>query len=149
MGLCLFCSVPEDVNSNELHLQPMDKVKGTEFICSTWKYAIPKTSLAITKLLDRNKSVGLYDRTSGKVICGMCINDCGLMGMLHTLAEYRGKGYATLVAKQIMKNFAQDNDAAPCSAVEIKNYKSIAFHEKLGMTVSHFADFIKYAPQEW
>lgn len=72
------------------------------------------------------------------------------MGNLYTLEEHRGKGYALLVAKKLIKSFVeQEGGVVPCSAVEIKNYKSISFHQKLGMSVSHSADFIKYVPQSW
>ncbi|CAL8104458.1 unnamed protein product [Orchesella dallaii] len=137
----------------ELNSLSSDVAKGTRFICQTWKYSIPgKTDLAIEKLLRKNKSVGLYRRNgseSGEILCGMLTNDCGLMGMLHTVPEHRGKGYATLVTKKLMKNLAAENGAVPCSAVEMRNYQSIAFHEKLGMNFSHYADFIKYVPQTW
>lgn len=106
--------------------------------------------MAVRKLLERITSpAGLYETETGKIICGICINDCGLMGMLHTLPEHRGKGYARLVVNQTMKSFATEFGAVPCSAVEIRNTQSVAFHESLGMTCSHFADFIKYVPQTW
>jgi len=68
--------------------------------------------------------------------------------MLYTLENYRGRGYAQLVMSTLMDAMLAQG-LAPISGVQVKNFASSVFHEKLGMELSHCADIISYQPTQF
>ena len=67
----------------------------------------------------------------------------GLIGMLYTLAEARGKGYARATMHSVMKSLA-DEGFIPACTVETRNLNSKALQHKIGFKEGPIVDFVVY-----
>ncbi|ODM96263.1 hypothetical protein Ocin01_10419 [Orchesella cincta] len=113
--------------------------KETEFILSTWKYTNEGSRSVIRNCIAANASAGVF--VDGKCVSGVITPGVGLISALYTLKDYRGKGFAKLTMKYAYKEFAMDG-CIPCSTVEVRNERSIGFHQSLGVNVSSIVDWI-------
>lgn len=122
-----------------MEVKPLEPEKDTEFILSTWAYSKKTSRTPIARLLGATQSSGVF--VDGKCVSGVLTQGYGLLSMLYTHKEYRGKGYGKLTMQYAYKESAKEG-LVPCSTVEIKNARSIAFHESLGLKRSSKVDFI-------
>jgi len=127
-------------------VSPLDPHSACEFFSRTWKYSLPTSKEAIKELLRLNPSCGVF--VDGELVCGEFVNGVGYMGMLFTLEEHRGRGYAKIVTTTLI-NSAIDHGMVPACAIEMKNIGSQRFHEKLGMRCSHLVDLITVRKSEF
>jgi len=72
----------------------------------------------------------------------------GLIGMLHTLKEHRGKSYAKYAMHYIMKKMSE-NDLVPSCTVELRNETSKAFQNKIGFKIAMVCDFVVHEKSGW
>jgi GNAT superfamily N-acetyltransferase len=124
-----------------VELKPLDVDKGAKFIFSTWKYAHETTLEYIQKTVQLNKSSGVY--VSGEPVSGITTSSAGLMAKLYTLKEHRNKNYGKLCMQDLMKQLA-GSGLIPASTVEVNNEPSKKFHEKVGLKVFQYVDFVCY-----
>ncbi|CAL8109348.1 unnamed protein product [Orchesella dallaii] len=114
--------------------------KESQFILSTWKYVFDGAEIVVPKCIATNASAGVF--IDGNCVAGVMTPGVGLISALYTFQEYRGKGYAKLTMKYCFKEFAKDG-CIPCSTVEMRNERSVAFHQSLGVKVSSIVDWIE------
>lgn len=121
----------------------MDTEIGAEFITSLWKYTAPGTLEFAKDMIQKLPSSGVYINNS-QVVSGAMTHPHFNIGMLATNPNYRGKGYALICMKALIKNLAEEG-YIPCSAVEVKNEASNKFHLKCGMKLFRTCDYILVA----
>ncbi|CAG7726600.1 unnamed protein product [Allacma fusca] len=142
----LYIMEPKDalelkIPSGNYEVKPINNKEGLEFILKTWKYATEGSSDNVGKCLQRNVSAGVY--VNNEIVAGVITDSHGLIGMLYSLNEVRGKGYGRLVMHQIIKESAA-NQLVPSCTVELRNGISMAFQEKIGLKIAADVDFVMY-----
>ncbi|CAG7726602.1 unnamed protein product [Allacma fusca] len=142
----LYIMEPKDalelkIPSGNYEVKPINNKEGLEFFLKTWKYATEGSSDYVGKCLQRNVSAGVY--TNNEIVTGVNLDGLGLIGMLYSLNEIRGKGYGRLVMHQIIKESAASQFVPSCT-VELRNDISMAFQEKIGLKIAAEVDFIMY-----
>jgi ribosomal protein S18 acetylase RimI-like enzyme len=121
-------------------LKPLDVRTGAEFISRTWKYSHEVTLSFIQSIVQRNESSGIY--FDGKPVSGVTVSQ-GLITMLHTDEEHRKKNFGSLCMQELIKRMTEAG-LIPASTVEINNIASKKFHDKAGMKVCQYVDYIVY-----
>lgn len=132
---CTFCknllSSPPEVTIRRLKGE-----KESEFISSNWKYSHEAN---VSKCIEFNASSGVF--VNGDCASGAIMAEVGFISALYTKSEHRNKGYAKLTMQFLFKEAAK-NGCFPCSSVELRNSRSIAFHQSLGCKVAAIVDWI-------
>lgn len=129
-----------DVN---IELRPLEVVNGSKFLLDNWKYTRNGSIDHVQTVLKKNPSVGIF--VDGNLACGALVNVHGLLGLLYTGANYRRHGFAQMCARYLSKEMAKLG-MVPCSSSQSKNVKSVNFHEKLGMKITHETAYILHTP---
>lgn len=122
-----------------VELRPLDESTGAKFLTNNWDSSKPGTMDYVQTVLKINPSAGVF--VNGKLVCGALVNIHGMLGLLHTHQEYRRYGFALICGKFIFKEMAK-LDMVPCSSAQRKNIKSVNFHKKLGMKLTHETNYI-------
>ena len=102
---------------------------GTDFFSKTWAYATPESPAYVEKCLKLHPSAGVI--VDGKIVSGVLVMTEGFIGMLYTLDEARGKGYAKATMHSVMKSLA-DQRFIPACIVESRNLSSAALQRRIG-----------------
>lgn len=110
------------------------------FLLSTWNYSREGTTTELKKCLAAQASAGVYE--NGKCVAGVLAIGVGVLSALYTLPECRGKGYGKLTMRYAFKEFAKDG-CIPCSTVEVRNPRSIRFHESIGAKGISIVDWLQ------
>ncbi|CAG7726599.1 unnamed protein product [Allacma fusca] len=129
------------ITPGNYEVKPINNEKGMDFILKTWKYASDGSRDYVEKCLQRSNSAGVY--VNGEIAAGVIFEGHGVIGMLYSLSEHRGKGFARLVMHQLMKESAE-NQLVPGCMVELRNDISKTFQEKIGFKIAAKVDFVIY-----
>lgn len=97
----------------------------------------------VQTVLQKNPSAGVF--VDGQLACGALVNVHGLIGLLYTGESYRRLGLAQVCARYLSKEMAKLG-MVPCSSSQSRNIKSVNFHEKLGMKMTHETAYIYHVP---
>ncbi|XP_021948945.1 uncharacterized protein LOC110846484 isoform X2 [Folsomia candida] len=122
-----------------IEVKPLDVNDGAKFLVENWPFARTGSHAYVRKLIERNCSSGVY--VDNRLVCGAALNGSGMITMLHTLPEFRHKGYATLCMNYFVQTLFKDN-LIPCCTVETTNIASISLQRKIGLQVSHDVSYI-------
>lgn len=76
-------------DENDVLVKSLDKTQGLKFLLETWKYAALGADRYLTRIIDKNISSGVY--CNGEIVSAAVINSHGLIGVLNTSLEHRGK----------------------------------------------------------
>jgi GNAT superfamily N-acetyltransferase len=134
-------AVKLEIPSGDFQVKPINNKEGVDFILKTWKYAASGTDEYLEKCLGRNPSAGVY--VNDAIVAGAILDAHGLIGMLYSLSEFRGKGFGRYVMHHIMKESAGKGLVPGCT-VELRNDISKAFQEKIGFKIAGKVDYICY-----
>lgn len=89
---------------NDLYIAKLEESHAAT-VNANWPYADEKSIYYIRNLITNKDTVGLFRKKDSILLSWALTTFCGI-GMLHTPDEYRRKGYAALVMKQITNNLA-------------------------------------------
>jgi len=120
-------------------LKPLDDQEGLNYIVNNWAYTRPGTKEYTKKMLESLPSSGVY--MNSQTVSSIMLNATGLLGMLYTSKEHRGKSLAKFATQFLMKQMGV-NGLPIASAVEQHNGPSNRFHLKAGLKYSHECDYI-------
>lgn len=116
------------------------KMEDAEFIYenSDYKEYIPMEY--IRDRIQKGASSGIYN--SNNLVAWAITQDDGALGFLHVLTEYRLKGYARAIVKDLVKKVrAQGN--IPFVHIEEKNYKSMKLTLSLGFKKDRVVNWLE------
>jgi hypothetical protein len=130
-----------NIPAGDFKVKSLNNKEGLAFILKTWKYASDGSSDYVQNCLQRNNSAGFY--VNNQIVAGVIFEGHGVIGMLYSLNEFWGKGYARLVMHQLMKESAE-RQLVPACMVEQRNIASKTFQEKIGFKVAAQVDFVIY-----
>ena len=95
-----------------------------------WKHKFPGSHLMIQDYIKFNNALGMFLNRSDLVVSWALEQHYGGIGMVYTLEEYRGRGYATSVVKLMIETLETKN-IDPFVCIEHSNTASIRFFRKL------------------
>lgn len=95
-----------------------------------WKHKFPGSTLLIQDCIRYNIALGMFVNDTDKIVSWAVEQHYGGIGMVYTLKEYRGRGYATSVVKTMIQSLEHKN-IYPFVCVEHSNSASIRFFKKL------------------
>lgn len=76
--------------------------------------------------------LGLYEKSSNNLVCWILLNNYGGIGMLHTLEQFRRKGFGELITKEFCKKLA--SVGRDIFAATVDGNISANMFKKLGFT---------------
>lgn len=146
---------PDKVYTKEL--DPLD----LKVIKNNWPYTFPEADLKILDHLKLQKGFGVYLKKTNQMVSWVapsCLGMCyclysgpklhyritGQMTALQTLENHTGKGYGTLVVKEMTKYLAESGFDS-CATVSPGNVAPEAIFQKLGFEILCQCGFIAIA----
>lgn len=94
--------VPEDVELRNISLKDGEKMN------EVWLYKYPGSVNFINSLIKLNGGLGIYK--CDEILSWVLHIECFGIGLLQTLEEHQGKGYARILSKAIAKKISEDYD---------------------------------------
>lgn len=84
-------------------------------------------------MIVKNGGLGLYDKTNKQqfLISWALQNNYGALGIVHTLDDYRQKGYGKLISKAVCRQIAE-NGMDVCAVISDGNFSEIML-KKIGL----------------
>jgi GNAT superfamily N-acetyltransferase len=95
-------SVPDDVEMKSL------SIDDGKIINENWPYRSAGSECFIKSLIKLNGGLGVY--VHGELASWILQAECFGLGLLQTLEEYQGQGYARLLTRALSKKIATDDD---------------------------------------
>lgn len=95
-----------------------------------WEHRFPQSELLIKDYVDMNIGLGMYVNKTDKIVSWAVEQHYGGIGMLYTLKEYRGRGYATAVLRAMIKSL-EAKSIDPFACIEHSNVESLRLFKKL------------------
>lgn len=95
-----------------------------------WKHRFPQSDSIIGYYLDMNIGLGMFVNKTDTIVSWAVEQHYGGIGMLYTLEEYRGRGYATAVLKAMIISLEAKN-IDPFACIEHSNVESLRLFKKL------------------
>lgn len=95
-------SVPDDVEMKQL------SVNDSKLINDAWPYRYPGSEKFIKSIITLNCGLGIYK--DGKLVSWILQVECFGLGLLQTLGDHQGKGYARLLTRAMAKKIGQEFD---------------------------------------
>jgi ribosomal protein S18 acetylase RimI-like enzyme len=111
---------------------------------SLWPYRGPTTPQVMPYLIAHKETRAVY--VNDQPICWALEQTYGGMGMLHTLEEFRGHGYAKMCVQALSAALLEAGRPCVCAFVSPSNAASRATFRALGFAPSHLADWISWVP---
>lgn len=93
---------PDDVEMNSL------KVDEYQLINDVWPYRYPGSDCFIKSLIRLNGGLGVYK--DQKLVSWILQVECFGLGLLQTIEEHQGKGYARLLTRALARKISEDHD---------------------------------------
>lgn len=94
--------LPNDVELKEL------RIEDSTTINEAWPYKYPGSSSFIKSLIQFNGGLGIYK--NNEIISWIIHIECFGLGLLQTLDEYQGKGYARFLTRALTKKISRKYD---------------------------------------
>lgn len=137
-------SCPQDVRIEELIPEL------AEVINSHWPevHRFPGSVNFLVQLIKNNGGLGIFSKNTNELRAWITINDFGALSTLQTLDQYKKKGYASLLTKQISKNRAVSGSDTIAFILH-SNFASISLFEKLGFVNVNDLKCIQFANTEY
>jgi GNAT superfamily N-acetyltransferase len=95
-------TVPDNVEMKNLSVDDGKRIN------DVWPYRYPDSERFIKSLIRLNGGIGIYD--GGELVSWILKIECFGLGLLQTLDEHQGKGYARLLTRALSKQIADDDD---------------------------------------
>lgn len=95
-------SVPKDVEMKPL------SAGDANVINDVWIYKYPRSECFIESVIKLNGGLGIYDK--GKLVSWILHIECFGLGLLQTLENHQGKGYARLLTRALSKKISVEHD---------------------------------------
>ncbi|KAM8851472.1 glycine N-acyltransferase-like protein 3 isoform 1-T4 [Synchiropus picturatus] len=103
-----------------------------QLVNQTWKFSEPMAETMIRNMIRNFPSKCVLDER-GQPISWILTYNSSAMGMLYTLPEHRGKGYAKILISTMARRLHSEGYPVYCS-IEEKNLVSYRLFQKLGFT---------------
>ena len=121
------------------------RLEHVELVTRHWPYSSATTPRVLQFLIGSGGFVHRAVYVDGEPVCWALGQSYGGIGMLHTMAEHRGRGYARLCVDAIYRQLAASGDCAFCF-VGSQNFASQKVFKSLGFQPSHQADWVVWRP---
>eukprot|EP00455_Lapot_gusevi_P007552 TRINITY_DN13218_c0_g1_i3.p1 TRINITY_DN13218_c0_g1~~TRINITY_DN13218_c0_g1_i3.p1 ORF type:complete len:286 (+),score=43.67 TRINITY_DN13218_c0_g1_i3:88-945(+) len=137
-NLCFLYTLPQQLwGSEEFKVDNDVKVESirlsdADYVISFWPYAHEMTVDTFRQILQILPSFAIY--IDEKPVCWMAVLDYGSLSMLHTLEEYRGRGYAERVVRAACSTLPAAGMLPFCYTLQ-ENVKSNNLFRKVGFEV--------------
>lgn len=121
------------------------RLEHVELVTRHWPYSSATTPRVLQFLIGSGGFVHRAVYVDGEPVCWALGQSYGGIGMLHTMTEHRGRGYARLCVDAIYQQLAASGDCAFCF-VGSQNFASQKVFKSLGFQPSHQADWVVWRP---
>jgi Domain of unknown function (DUF5645)/FR47-like protein len=95
-------NLPEDVEMREIGVEDCEKIN------EKWPYKYPGSVDFIKSIVKLNGGLGIYKKN--EIVSWILHIECFGFGLLQTLDEHQGKGYARFITRAITKKISSDYD---------------------------------------
>lgn len=119
------CRCPDDVYIGKLNQSHLTLVN------NHWPHRYEGSEGYLGALLELNNCYGIFLKSNDELVCWIMKNIMGQLATLHTLPEYRRRGYATILTKMLSKEIAEEG-CHPLANVVVGNVASETSFKKLG-----------------
>ncbi|XP_043527472.1 glycine N-acyltransferase-like protein 3 [Frieseomelitta varia] len=130
---------------DECYIKPLDKLN-VPLIHSLWPHKSvknPELSLKyIATLIELNGGIGLYLKKNDSLVSWGIQNDWQGLGMVQTLEEHKGKGYAKVIVNMLSKKIAEQGISTTLFIIK-GNTSSEKMFKALGWKAVASCEFIK------
>ena len=111
-----------------------------------WPYSSPSTSRLMPYLIDHLPNRCVY--VNHEPVCWIQLQQYGGLGMLHTLDEYRGLGFARQCVNSLCEELFQLGEIPFCyiGSMNIPSQKVFA---SLGFRPTHYVEWVTWVPQRY
>lgn len=103
----------------------------SKIIDSVWYWKFPGSDKFIYQIIARNGGLGIFSKDTNELRSWISINEFGGLATLQTLDQWKRKGYAELLVKEITKQRAK-NGLDSVAFIVSSNIASISLFSKLG-----------------
>lgn len=105
-------------------------VRNVKAINDNWKHKFPGSLLMIQDYVRQNIALGMFIKKNDTPVSWAVEQHYGGIGIVYTMEEYRGRGYATAVLKTMIQSLERKN-IDPFVCIEHSNAESLRLFRRL------------------